>query len=855
MTNKIFKVVVLALLVISASDIIVAQNQNRLPLRTTIKGVVRDSVTQEPIPFAAIFLKGSDKGTQADENGEFSISTSTNFINLNISTMGYDEKNVFVNKGKNNEVVVLLKPSGVSIKELVVKPKREKYKKKGNPAVAFVEKLMARKHLYDPQNHDYYNYKKYEKMNFALNDFSEKQKKNWVFKKFKFIFEYMDTSEVSGKPILNVSVKEKVSDVNFRRDPKSQKEVIKAIKRNGIDEVFDEESVQRFMEDVFREVNIFGNDVLILQNRFVSPLSNIGTNFYKYYLSDTINVNGVKCIELSFAPHTPESFGFLGRIYVPLGDSTMFIKRVKLNVAKSINLNHVQNIYITQDFEKAPDGSRLKTSDDMTVEFQIMSSTQGLYARRSTSYKDHNFDPPDDLTVFDKPGKEIVLDDARLQPDEFWKENRQVPIKKSENSMSRLLSRLREVPAFYWSEKIILALVTGYIPTGPNSKFDFGPVNTAISGNSIEGLRFRLGGLTTANLSKRLFARGYVAYGLKDEKFKYKGELEYSFNDKKYHSREFPIHSLKASYKFDVDQLGQHYLFTNMDNIFLALKRKTDNKLTYQRLGRLEYVMEHKGGFSVTAGFSHETQISSPSLHFENGYGDVFKNYTEASFDVTLRYAPGEKFYQSKTNRYPINFDAPIFTIKQTYAPKGFMNSMYTINKTEISIKKRFWFSAFGYTDVTVKGGKIWSTVPYPNLLLPNANLSYTVQPESFALMNAMEFANDQYVSWDLTYWANGALFNRIPLIKYLKLREVISFRGLYGSLKDKNNPEYNNDLFRFPYDAHCQPMNKTPYMEFGVGIDNIFTILRLDYVWRLTYREVPGVDLGGLRIQLHFAF
>lgn len=769
--------------------------------------------------------------------------------------MGYEEKEIFVNKGKNNAFVVDLVPTGVVMKELVVKPKKEKYSKKNNPAVIFVEKLMARKHMYDPKNHDYYNYQKYEKMNFGLNDFSPEQKEKWLFKKFKFIFEYADTSEISGKPILNVSVKEKVVDYHYRNKPHSEKEIIKGIKSSGIDEIFDEESVQRFMEDIFREVDIFGNDVALLQNRFVSPLSNIGTNFYKYYLSDTINVNGVKCIELSFAPHTPESFGFLGRIYVPLNDTTMFIKRVTLNVPKSINLNYVQNIFITQDYEKAADGSRKKMRDDMTVEFQIMPSTQGLYARRFSSYTNHNFDKPEDESVFSHEGKRFVMDDARLQPDEFWKENRQVPIKKSESSMSKLLTRLREVPAFYWGEKVLLALVTGYIPTGENSKFDFGPMNTTISGNSMEGVRLRAGGLTTANLSKRLFARGYVAYGTKDEKFKYSGELEYSFNDKKYHSREFPIHSIKASYKYDVDKLGQHYLFTNMDNIFLAVKRKTDDKMTYQRLGRLEYIMERPGGFSIKAGFSHEKQIASDFIRFEDGYGNIYKDYNEASFDLTLRYAPGEKFYQSKTNRYPINLDAPIFTLKHTYAPKGFLGSKFTLNKTEISIQKRFWFSAFGYTDIIVKGGKIWSTVPFPNLLLPNANLSYTIQPESFTLLNAMEFVNDQYVSWDLTYWANGALFNRIPLIKYLKLREVISFRGLYGSLKDSNNPEFNNDLFRFPMDAHCKPMDKVPYMEFGVGIDNILTFLRLDYVWRLTYRDTPGVDLSGLRIQLHFTF
>ncbi|MDD6778697.1 MAG: DUF5686 family protein [Bacteroidales bacterium] len=822
---------------------------------TVVKGVVRDSLTHESLPFVAIYLKGSDRGIMTDADGRFSITTQVNFISLEVSTMGYTTKNVWVNKGQSNDVTIDMVPTGVALKELVVKPKKEKYSKKNNPAVEFVKRLMAQKHGYDPKNHDYYNYNKYEKMTMGLNDFSEKQKKNWLTGKFKFIFDYLDTSEVSGKPILTVSVKEKVSDCHFRRSPESAKEVVRGTKRAGIDEAFDQESVQRFLEDVFREVDIFSNDVPMMQNRFVSPLSKIGVDYYKYYLSDTIDVGGVRCIELSFSPFTPESFGFLGRIYVPLNDSTLFIKRVKLNVPKSINLNYVESITIMQDFEKAPDGSRLKTRDDMTVEFQIMKGTQGLYARRTTAYANHNFDPPQDLEVFGKEEKTIVNADAEFMPDEFWKENRQVPITDKENAIKGLLTRLREVPLFYWTEKVITVLVSGYIPTSKESKFDFGPMNTTLSGNPVEGMRVRMGGMTTANLSKHWFARGYVAYGFNDEKLKYNGELEYSFNEKKYHSREFPIHSVKLTHKYDVDQLGQHYFFTNMDNVFLALKRKRDDKMTYLRKTCLDYTLETESGFSVQLGLEHDIQEATAVLPFIDGYGNVYRNYKEAMFNVTLRYAPGEKFYQTKSYRIPINFDAPIFTLTHTYAPKGFMGSMFTVNKTELSVQKRFWFSAFGYTDIILKTGKVWSEVSYPNLLLPNANLSYTIQPESYPLMNAMEFANDQYLSWDFTYWANGAILNRIPLIKYLKLREAFSFRGLYGKLKDSNNPELNNNLFRFPVGAQCKPMGKEPYMEIGVGLDNIFTILRLDYVWRLTYRDTPGVDKSGLRIQLHFTF
>lgn len=849
----------MSVVIMVLAGVLCAQNvSSQAPVRpTTIKGVVLDSLTREPLPFSLVFLKGSDEGTQADGDGRFELATSVNFICVNFSTMGYEAKDVYVTKGTVNNMVVELSPTGVALREFVVTPGKEHYSKKNNPAVAFMEKLRKSYDSNDPKNHDYYSYDKYEKMTFALNDFSEKNKDKWLFKKFKFIFEYMDTSEVSGKPILNVSVKEKLATDYFRRNPRTEKELVKGIKRAGIDEIFDEESVQRFLEDVFREVDIFGNNITIMQNKFVSPLSRIGADFYKYYLTDTIPIDGVRCVELSFVPFNGRMFGFYGRIYVPENDSTMFVKKVVMNVPKDINLNYVDNLMIDQTFSKAPDGSRLKTKDDMVVEFSIIPSSQGLYARRRTLYDNFSFERPANDSIFRAEGKVVMTDDARFMPEEYWRENRMAPIKQSENSIDRLLAQLREVPAFYWTEKVISVLVSGYIPTGTDktSKFDFGPMNTTISANTVEGARFRVGGMTTANLNPHWFAKGYVAYGTRDKKLKYDGELEYSFDAKKYHAKEFPIHSLRAHHKYDVNQLGQQYMFTNMDNIFMSLKRQTNDKVTYTRVSELEYKRETVSGFSVTLNLKHQRIEATRWIPFSDGYGNWYDHYSQSSVNLTLRYAPGEKFYDARFTRIPINLDSPVFMLTQTYSPGGVLGNRFTINKTELSVQKRFWFSAFGYTDIILKCGKIWSKVAYPDLLIPNANLSYTIQPESYALMNAMEFLNDQYLSWDITYWANGALLNRVPLVKYLKLREVVSFKGLYGSLSDRNDPAQNPDLFRFPLSALCRPMEKTPYMEMSVGLDNILTILRVDYVWRLTYRDTPGVDKNGVRISLHFTF
>ena len=822
---------------------------------TSIKGVVVDSITGEGLPYAQIFLTGTQTGALTNDKGGFTIITGVIFDKVKVNYVGYQTQEIEVPLGRHTDLEIKLVPTTVMLNEVIVR-KAAKYVKKGNPAVAFVEKLRARRNMYNPRDHEYYNYDKYEKVSFGLNNFNAASSKNLIARNFKFLKEYVDTSDITGKMVLPLSIQEKVSQEHYRKSPSAHREVVMATNHAGIDDQHDTESLKRFIDDVFREMDIYGNDITFMQNRFVSPLSSIGTDFYKYYL-DTVMVDGQQCYELTFTPFTTETFGFLGRLYVPAADTTMFISKIKMNVPHRINLNYVNQVYLEQDYIKAPDGSRLKVRDDLMVEFQIAPKTPEIYARRQTFYDGHNFKAPKDLSVFDQSA-EVITTQSKRQDENYWMAHRPVVAVKNEHTVKDMLTRLRKSKLFYWCEKVVTTLVSGYINTSRNahdSKFDIGPMNTLISGNSLEGARFRLGGMTTARLNKRWFGKFYVAYGTRDEKFKYMGQVEYSFVDKKIHPNEFPVNSLRLMHRYDVDKLGQHYLYTNADNVFLALKRQKDNKMIYLRETVLEYKLETQAGFSLTASVQHLRHEASRFLPFIDGFKTSFGHYNTAGFNITLRYAPGEKFYQTRSFRIPINQDAPVFTLSHTFMPRGFLGSDYTINKTEAGIQKRFWFSAFGYTDIILRAGKIWSKVPYPELLLPNANLSFTIQPESFALMNAMEFVNDQYISWDVTYWINGAILNRIPLLKRLKMREVLSFRGLWGKLTDKNDPSLNPELLQFPANALCMKMGKRPYMEVGVGLDNILTFLRVDYVWRINYRDTPGINRSGVRIAMHFTF
>lgn len=816
---------------------------------------VIDSLTNEPVPYAAIFVQETGAGVLTNENGRGTLTPRTPRGVAVVSMMGYRNASVPINSN-TTQVTVLLQSIGVQLDEVVVKKTREHYTKKGNKAVALMERVRAAGRDADPDKHDYHNYNKYEKITLALNDFDTTSTSPMMQGQFAFLSQYTDTSLITGVPILNISIREKLSTVHHRASPDTRREVITANRHVGMDEIVDQASMTTFLEDVMRPIDIYQDNINILQNRFVSPLSRLAPDFYKFYITDTIGDAVDKTVVLSFVPRTSTTFGFTGRLFVALGDSTYMVKRALMSVPANINLNFIDHIVLKQEYDRSPDGSRLKTMDDMIMQMSLVTGTQGLYARKLTVYSDHDFDMPDNPDIFSSVAETITLPSAHRHDNDYWLSERPQPVTDGESRVGEMLTRMRSRPLYLWSERVLKVLVNGYIATSPDSsKIDLGPVNTLVSGNDLEGMRVRVGGMTTANLSQRWFGRGYLAYGFKDHKLKYNAEVEYSFIDKKYHSREFPVHSLRLSHLYDVDMVGQHYLFTNADNVFLALKRMKNRLMTYQRVSELKYTHERYNNFTFTASIKHQRQESTVYLPFVTADGRAYSHYDESTVKISFRYAPGEKFYQAKSYRVPINLDAPVFLIEHTYGPAGMAGNTFSVNRTEASIAKRFWFSAFGFIDCMANGGHIWSRTPYPSLLTPNANLSYTIQPESFALMNPLEFVSDSYCSWFLTYWANGAILNYIPVINKLRLREVFAFRGYLGSLSSRNTPSADNGLYMFPASALVTPMSGRPYMEASVGLDNLIKCLRVDYVWRLTYRDTPGIDRSGVRIAFHATF
>ena len=834
--------------------------------KVRIYGDIHDTLTKEALPYTSVRVRNTTQGCSSDNNGNFSFYASLNDT-LIISSIGYKEVQIPLSPKTEMPLHILMQATDYTLSEVTIKPKKERYQKRDNPAVALVKQITEQRDNYSTKNKPFYSRKRHETLNIALNNFDTSSNK--LNKKLKFLEEYVDTSLISGKPILNVSAREIIGTDYYRKDPQRERKHIIARNRNGIDDSFSSEEIDGLFEEVFKDVDIFQDNISVFKSVFVSPLSKIGPSFYRYYLMDTVEIDGEKYTDLTFAPFNAESFGFTGHIYVAT-DGSLFIKSIDMTVPKDINMNFVEYMNITQSFSKLGDGTRMLDNEKLVCELKVVSATNGFYAHRNVAYADYKFESDEQALEILKAPMEVIEDDNSTKRDkEFWNANRISTVSEKEQSVKSLMARLRSNPWFYWSEKCVSFLFTGWVPL---RKYDppvfYGPVNTTFSYNGLEGLRLRAGAMTSAYLNPYLLGRFYVAYGCNDKKWKYMGELEYSFKKKKEHANEFPIHSLRLHYEHDIFQYGQDYLYTNKDNFVLSLKRGKDNKIGYVRKAELTYTHELYNHFSYYLTLRNRIDIESRFIKFERTQtidgittSTFVPQLNQSEVELTLRYAPGEKFLQSKWNRRSLLPEKPVFTLSHKVGFKGILGSEFNYHHTEARFQKRFLFSAFGYTDCILKAGKVWNKVPFPLLIIPNTNLSYTIQKESYWLMNPMEFFTDQYASWDLSYHMNGLLFNRIPLIRKLNWREVITCRGMFGHLSEKNRPNPLNTgvLYKLPYEnndySNHYLKSTLPYIEASVGIENIFKVLRVDYVRRFTYTDLPGISKWGIRIEFHVQF
>ena len=614
MIQRYNKILILLLVVFAVSNAFAQQ----------IKGVVTDSVTHEPLMYISVYYQEKrDMGTITNIDGEYKLETRRNGGTLVFSAVGYISKTVKVGSG-NQTINIQLAPDNVVLNEVVVKPKKEKYSRKNNPAVEFMKKVIEHKKAQVLEVNDYYQYDKYEKMKMSINDLTPEKLEKGIYKKYSFLKDQVEVSETTNKLILPISVQETASQTIFRKDPQNKKTIIKGKNSNGIEEFFNTgDMLGTVLKDVFADINIYEDDIRLLQQRFVSPIGSSAISFYKYYLMDTLMVDKRECVHLTFVPQNSQDFGFTGHLYV-LNDSTYAVQKCTMNLPKKTGVNFVNRMDIVQQYEQLPNGNWVLSDDNMTVDLSWSSNktSGGLQVERTTKYSNYKFDPIEQR-LFRLKGPVIKEADMLSKSDEYWASVRQVPLTKKESTMDLFVNRLEQIPGFKYIIFGAKALIENFVETSgkdrPN-KFDIGPINTMISSNYIDGTRFRLSGMTTANLNPHWFLSGYGAYGLKDKRWKYSGTLTYSFNKRDYVVWEFPKHYISATYSYDVMSPMDKFLFTDKDNIFNYIDWNTMQIKSWDKTGICDFYMDYSGQSAFLKIHAATYNMQDVRLNWENPF-------------------------------------------------------------------------------------------------------------------------------------------------------------------------------------------------------------------------------------------
>jgi hypothetical protein len=820
-----------------------------------IRGHITDRATGDDLRNASIFYTEGHQGTRADSSGRFELTVGEGKVSLVISMVDYTTEKIVVPAGKSDTILVALAPQIQNLSLVVVSNKHGKYRNKNNPAVELIRQVIANKDSNRAAAVEFSSYREYEKVELSLLGIPFKNPDSRLAKPYQFLFEHPDTSEGDTTKLYPVYLEEQLSDVHHRKDPARTSRSLVAEKKVDFGDLVDTKGISNYMHALFTDIDIYDNNIFLFTNQFLSPIANAAPTYYEFFLGDTVLVKGERLVRLNFLPRNPDDLLFRGYLYVSL-DGRYSVERVYLTISQKINLNFIKNLHILEEFEKTDDGRYYLVSSDAAANFSFTGGKKGIHGRKYVNFSGLVTGVPIPDSVFNAADAARDTAGAQSRSDAYWENHRPIPLMQGEARVYGNIDSLSHLHAFIRAKDLVNLLAAGYKSAG---KFEIGPANAFYSFNSVEGFRLRFGGRSTPKFSDRVYLDGYGAYGFTDHRWKYDAGVAYSFN--KVPTFGYPLHYLKAEFTRDMKIPGQELQSITENSFLLSFKRGKDDKWLYNDIFKLNYKQELSNHLSYDLGFKYWKQAPAGSIYYlqpkGSGY-DSLRNIRVSQFSALIRWAPHEKFYQGRVYRVPFTNQYPILTFQYIGAVKNLFGSNYSYQNLNLNIFKRFYLSTFGYTNVTLSGGYIAGKLPFPLLQIAPANQTYAYQPDSYNLMNFLEFVSDHYTGLDVEHHFNGFIFNKIPLLKRLKWREIIEAKLLYGGLRPENDPSHDPALMRFPFADHQNTtfaLGNQPYLEGGVAIGNIFKFLRVDAIERFSYLSHLLVPRYGIRFQLFFDY
>ena len=814
--------------------------------QTKVSGVVIDE-DNYPVPFANVIFKNSTTGTITDENGRFYLESSERFTTLQISFVGYETKDIALEKSVTYKLKVLLKEGSLLNTVTIYSGKQSK---KNNPAIDILKKIWANKRSNGTKKFKQYQYDKYEKIEFDFNNVDSTMAKSKLFKGMEFIFEELDTSRITGKTYLPIFLNESVSKVYGDNTTNKTREDLIGNKNSGFS---NNQTIISFVKDLYSDYNVYDNYLKIFDKSFVSPLSRTGINVYNYVLSDSAYIGDKWCYNIVYYPRRKNELTFKGDFWV--NDSTWAIKDINLQVSKSANINWVKDMYIEQEFDVLNDSVFLIKRDYFMSDFSFSKKdkSRGIYGKRTTLYEDYQFDI-DKGEKFYKEESDPYAFEIFNQDSTFWSENRLEKLNKDEAGVYKMLDTLKTVSKFKRIYNTASILASGYVEV-PKLKMDFGPIFSTFGYNEVEGNRIRAGGRTYYGPNDKWRVQGYVAYGFKDNQFKYGVSGKWMINRKNrwilFGGNRRDIEQIGVGLTTANDVLGRSFASSSL------FSSGTNDRLTSINLTMFGVDVEPVKNFNIRLSGSYRTLKSASStfnldFYTDQTLTDIKSEIKQSEVNLSLAYTPKKKTTGYGVERSNVNSNYATFFLSMSQGVKGAFASDFDYTRMQLFYRQPWQIGGFGRLFSNVELGKTFGEVPLGLLNVVPGNQSYFSIFNTFPLLDYYDFVTDTYASVHLEHNFNGRIFSRIPFMKKLNLREIVAVRGVWGELSQEN---INLDSTGFILSETAGAPNDKMYWEYSLGVGNIFKVFRIDFNFRGNYLEAPNARKFGVTGSFGFNF
>lgn len=796
--------------------------------QTKVSGYVFDEYNL-PVSFANVLFKGSTQGTITNENGKFYLESDETWDALTVSFLGYQTLTFPLEKKVSYDLKFILIEEAAELGSVFIVSGKQS--KKDNPAIDILRKIWERKRKNGLKQFNQYQYDKYEKVEFDINTIDSTLIKSKLFRGMEFVFSEVDTSHVTGKTYLPMFINEAVSSVYGDNKLNKEKEVLKGNKNSGFS---DNQTIIDFVGDLYSNYNIYDNYLKFFDKSFVSPLSKTGINTYNYVLSDSTYIDNKWCYNIIYYPRRKNELTFKGDFWV--ADTTFALKEINLQASKSANINWVKEIYIEQEFEVLNDSLFLVKRDYMMSDFAFnkKEGSRGVYGKRTTLFDNYEFDKLKDKKFYDQ---EVYNYDKDVydRDDTFWENNRLEALNKDEKGVYKMLDTLKTVKKFKRLYNAGSILTSGYIEFN-KLPLDYGPIFSTFGFNEVEGLRLRTGGRTYFGRNDLWRLEGFLAYGFKDDKFKY-GISGKWLIDKK---NRFII---SGGNRRDVEQIGAS-LTTSTDVLGRSLASSSlvgtgaNDKLTTINLTSLAVEIEPLRNLTVRLGANYRTlESASPTFSLDyNTTTGIESEIKQFEASLSMAYFPRRKMTGFGVERQEANDDFARLFAQVSRGDKSILNGDFDYTKLQFSYIQPWSIGAFGRLTTTVESGTTIGEVPLGLLSVIPGNQTYFSIYNTFSQLDFYEFVSDTYASLHLEHNFNGRLFSRVPFLRKLNLREILFFRGVLGDISKANIAL--SDVPSNPNNIELLAPNKQPYYEYGFGIGNIFKVFRIDFNFRGNYTD-----------------